>query len=83
MWMLYGGRSGAGAMIDFEKEVLVSAMEAPRFEFGHIGPGGFVSEKTLSRDEVQIELTDIAYFRRVMKGMKGMPLGYLLKSRLR
>ena len=63
MWMLYGGHSGAGAMIDFEKEILVSAMEAPCFEFGHFGAGGFVSEKTLSRDEVQIELIDIAYFR--------------------
>ncbi len=74
MWMLYGGHSGAGAMIDFEKEVLVSAMEAPWFEFGHIGLGGFVSEKTLSRDEVQIELTDIAYFREGDEGNEGYAL---------
>ena len=74
MWMLYGGHSGVGAMIDFEKDVLVSAMEAPWFEFGHIGPGGFLSAKTLSRDEVQIELTDIAYFREGDEGNEGYAL---------
>lgn len=70
MWMLYGGRSGDGAMIDFDKEILKSAMKASEFEFGYFEGNNFVCKKRLSSDDVQIKLIDIMYFKEDESGDK-------------
>lgn len=64
MWMLYGGRDGNGAMLDFTAKVIASASQADEYEFGAFGQEGFVPMATVRGCDLRIELVDILYFRR-------------------
>ena len=64
MWMLYGGRNGEGAMIDFERSSLSEAMEARSFQFGSFDKWGrFSTSCTLERKDIDLKLIDVVYFR--------------------
>ena len=65
MWMLYGGKDGDGAMIDFSRETLLDALRASQFEFGHFDKNGsFVADKSLDANKVKIDLFDVVYFKK-------------------
>lgn len=63
MWMLYGGRDGKGAMIDFDEKTLRSANNNTSFECGYFDEGVFVPCKELNSKDVSFNLVDIIYFR--------------------
>ena len=64
MWMLYGGTDGNGAMIDFDRQTLTSAMQRESFECGTINDlGEFTVITTLPASKVQLDLVDILYFK--------------------
>lgn len=61
MWMLYGGTDGNGAMINFDKNTLLSAMSAEVFEFGYFDNEGFNTVLQLDASKVDIKLVDVVY----------------------
>ena len=63
MWMLYGGRDGNGAMIDFDKETLQDAMNQPEYDLGRFENGAFVTVKTLPADCIKLSLLEVLYFK--------------------
>lgn len=63
MWMLYGGRDGKGAMIDFDEKTLKSANNNAVFECGHFNKGAFVPCEELDSKDVSLSLVDVTYFR--------------------
>lgn len=63
MWMLYGGREGNGAMLDFAAKTILSASEADEYELGTFGQEGFIPMVTVKRSDLTLELVDIVYFK--------------------
>lgn len=62
MWMLYGGFDSNGAMIDFDQRKMKSICDYPEYECGYFGDEGFVSVRSLSRNECKVSLIDVLYF---------------------
>lgn len=68
MWMLYGGRDGKGAMIDFDEKTLKSAKYNAAFECGYFDKGDFVPCEKLDSKDVIFSLVDVSYFRLIKDG---------------
>lgn len=62
MWMLYGGLDGNGAMINFDKGTLRSAMSEREYECGYFENGRFEVVKSLNAWDVDFQLVDVLYF---------------------
>lgn len=62
MWMLYGGLDGNGAMVNFDKGTLSSAMSRDAYELGRFGEKGFEAEAVLEASDIDFKLVDVLYF---------------------
>lgn len=63
MWMLYGGIDGNGAMINFDKKTLKSAMYSGSYDFGYFDTRKrFRTVLTLDASQIKFRLMDVIYF---------------------
>lgn len=63
MWMLYGGIDGNGAMINFDKETLGTAVTASDYECGYFDEDKkFRVVTSLNAGVIDLKLVDVLYF---------------------
>lgn len=62
MWMLYGGLDGNGAMINFDRSTLRTAMSEDYYDCGHFVDGKFEAVTTLPHEAIDFRLVDVLYF---------------------
>lgn len=63
MWMHYGGSDRNGVMIDFTSSILLQAISLDSYECGHFEDGRFVKVLDIDREEIDLKLVDVLYFR--------------------
>ena len=64
MWMLYGGIDKLSGMIDFTKKGMHSILATNLINVGYFdGDGKFKTEKTLTKENFDIYITDIVYYK--------------------
>ena len=68
MWMLYGGIDKKGGMIDFTQKGIKSILKAPEITVGRFADKVFQPIKKLHREEFEIYVTDIVYYKKQNNG---------------
>lgn len=69
MWMLYGGISGNGSMINFDRRTLRKAMNHEVYECGYFdAEGKFQCLMELPGEELRLRLVDVLYFQNHPEG---------------
>lgn len=62
MWMLYGGMEHRGAMLDFDKNTILSILRSVRqISLGYFGEDEFIALTRLDRKDFEIQLVDVVY----------------------
>ena len=64
MWMLYGGIDKLSGMIDFTKKGMQSILDVATVSVGYFDNNLFVSVKELMRNDFDIFITDIVYYKK-------------------
>ena len=64
MWMLYGGIDKLSGMIDFTKKGMQSILETSTISVGYFENNAFVSLCELKRNDFEIFITDIIYYKK-------------------
>lgn len=64
MWMLYGGIDKLSGMIDFTKKGMRSILETSTISVGYFENNVFVSLYELKRNDFEIFITDIIYYKK-------------------
>lgn len=69
MWMLYGGIEKLSGMIDFTKKGMQSILDADSIDIGYFdNEGKFKTERVIKRENFDIYVTDIVYYKSNGKG---------------
>ena len=68
MWMLYGGVKKTGAMIDFTNKAISSILCTQSVEIGAFIEGAFVSYSKLIRNQFEIDISDVVYYKEQKNG---------------
>lgn len=61
MWMLYGGMTHTGVMVDFRRRDINSVLEAEEIHLGYWEGKKYIVVKTLKKHQFDLEISDVLY----------------------